>query len=363
MSLIHDLNGGLTLDDRVNLEKGWRAMITARDVARELGISVSTVGRVLTDDPRISEKTKAEVRRVADRLGYVGSNPARIMRGSSSNLIGLMIPDVANDFYAAIAQALSECLEGRGHRVVLSLTRDDRDVEARHIRELLGARAAGIILVPTSKPKRESKMLLAQVPHAQLLRHSPAFGNMWFGMDDEPAIREATSTLVCHGHHRIAYIGGSGALSTGAARVQGYRAALADASIPLDPQLEILGDPVNLTGLQGMHRLLALSDPPTAIVTGSVHITIGLIQAVEQSGITVPGDLSVIGFGDPAWFSWWRGGMSTVHPPVRDLATACGLWFLNNLDRKGDDPAQKAHQSIIASRLLMRGSVGPPKQP
>lgn len=88
---------------------------------------------------------------MADRLGYVGSNPARIIRGASSKLVGLMIPDVANDFYGSVAQALSTCMDREGHNLVLALTEDDSEREARQIRELVGAHAAGIILVPTAR--------------------------------------------------------------------------------------------------------------------------------------------------------------------------------------------------------------------
>jgi LacI family transcriptional regulator len=335
-------------------------MITARDVARELGVAVSTVGRAMADDPRISEDTKARVRRAADRLGYVGNNPARIMRGGSSNLIGLMIPDVANDFYAAIAQSLSDCLDRHGHRLVLSLTQDDREIEARHIRELVGARAAGIILVPTARPKRESQHLLESLPHAQLLRHNRSFGKIWFGINDEQAIHQATAHLIERGHRHIAYVGGHLRLSTGASRVQGYRKALEEAAIVLDPALEMLGEPTNAVGLEAAARLLARADPPTAILTGSVHITMGVIQHIEQRRLAIPDDLSVIGFGESPWFEWWRGGLTTVHPPVHDLATTCGLWFLDNLESKRNGRALPTHSAITNSTLVLRSSVGPP---
>ena len=129
-------------------------MVTARDVAGRLGIAISTVGRAMADDPRISADTKKRVRQTANEMGYVGNLPARMMRGESSKLIGLIIPDVRNDFYSSIAQALSESCDRHGYRLVLSISRDDCDVEHRHIRHLVAARASGIVIVPTVKPKR-----------------------------------------------------------------------------------------------------------------------------------------------------------------------------------------------------------------
>lgn len=330
-------------------------MITARDVAQELGLAISTVGRAMADDPRISSATKANVRRVAQRLGYVGNTPARIMRGGSSKMIGLMIPDVANDFYASIAQSLSDCVDRHGYRLVLALTRDDRDVEARQIAELVGARAAGIILVPTSRPKRESGTLLRGVPHVQLLRKVPSIGDVWFGIDDEAAMFAATSHLVESGHRRIGYIGGTEAFSTGASRVQGYRSALARAGIGLSEQLECLGQPLAAFGESAIRQLFALKPRPTAILTGSVHITLGVIVEIERQGIAVPDTLSLIGFGGPPWFEWWRGGVTAVRPPVDDLATSCGSWFLESIGSKGR--AASAYSAVINSHLILRRSV------
>lgn len=331
-------------------------MITARDIATELGIAVSTVGRALADDPRISDATKAKVRKVADRLGYVGNNPARIIRGGSSKLIGLMIPDVANDFYSTVAQTLSTCVDRQGYGLVLCLTEDDRDREVRQIRELAGARAAGIILVPTVRPRREAKAMLAGIAHVQFMRRVPNLGDVWFGIDDTPAIEAAIKHLISHGHSRIGYIGGTAQLSTGAARAGGYRAALSKAEIEFDAALEDLGEPRADFGEAAIARMLALATPPTAILTGSIHITLGVIRYLEREGIDTPGKLSLVGFGDAPWFEWWRGGLTTVRPPVKDLATSCGLWVLDKL-RNPTGGALGPYASATNSVLVHRKSV------
>jgi DNA-binding LacI/PurR family transcriptional regulator len=332
-------------------------MVTARTVADALGVAVSTVGRALADDPRISAETKTKVRRAAEKLGYVSSNPARIMRGGSSKMIGLMIPDVANDFYSAVAQTLSTCLDRQGYGLLLSLTEDDREREARQIRELMEARAAGVIIVPTPKPKAGSKAMLARIPHVQFLRRLPSLGNIWFGIDDGPAIQRAAEHLIAHGHRRLAYIGGFEQLSTGEARVLGFRTALANAGIDPTECHEMMGPPAASFGFEAAKSLVELASPPTAILTGSVHITLGVIQLVERLGIDTPQKLSLIGFGDAPWFDWWRGGLTTVQPPVRDLATSCGLWFLDHLG-KNSIGAESQHASTMQSALVVRHSVG-----
>lgn len=337
-----------------------RSMVTARDIAQDIGVSISTVGRALADDPRISSETKARVKEAAIRAGYVGNMPARIMRGGASNLIGLILPDVRNDFYAAIAQSLSETFDREGFQLALSISGDDRMVEERHIRDLASARAAGLIIVPTASPRRESAQMLRSMPHVQLLRRVPSLGGDWFGIDDEQAIYAGTTHLIEMGHVAITYIGGPEALSTGASRLRGFRNAVSANCETTGSICERLGPPTVEFGAAQLELLLAQANPPTAIITGSVHITLGIIEAIERLGIDAPRSLSMIGFGDPQWFAWWRGGLTTVRPPIQDLAATCGLWFLRHL-RSGATRDGDAHCAVTNSQLIKRNSVQKPR--
>lgn len=334
-------------------------MITAKDVADALRISISTVGRAMADDPRISQKTRLRVQQAAARMGYVGNIPARIIRGGSSNLIGLILPDVRNDFYSAIAQALSACADSAGFRLVLSIANDDPQMEARHVRELVGARVAGIIVVPTARPLPESSSLLAQVPHVQLLRRVSSLGDAWFGIDDAAALRAATAHLLAQGHQHIAYIGGHETLSTGAARLSGFRSALKPAGIKAAKLLQRLGPPTVEFGQAATQSLLAAATRPTAIVTGSVHVTLGMIDFLERTAIAVPEEISIVGFGNPTWFAWWRGGLTTISPPIENLATSCGRWFLDRV-RRGSPLS--SHAQVTPSTLVLRASTCPPSR-
>jgi LacI family transcriptional regulator len=311
----------------------------------------------MSDDPRISTATKTKVLRAADDLGYVGNLAARMMRGSSSNLIGLIIPDVLNDFYAAVAQAVSERCDREGYRVVLSITRDDRESEARHIRDLAGAQVAGIIIVPTVKPLRQTSAILKTVPHVQLLRRVPVFGAAWFGIDDETALKSATSHLLDKGHRRIAYIGGSDKLSTGAARVAGVRRAISEVGRGSSSLDVYLGPPTAEAGVAALEQILAAKQRPTALVTGSVHVTLGVLTAIEERKIRVPDDLSLVGFGDPEWYKWWGPGLSTIQLPIRSLALGCAQWFLDQIRNPGEATEDSDHQAILASKLIIRGST------
>lgn len=333
-------------------------MVTIKDIAARLQVSPSTVGRALADDPRISATTKKKVTEIANEMGYVANLAARMMRGVSSNLIGLVLPDIRNSFYSTIAHALSQCVRGAGFQLTLSETEDDRMVELQHIRELASANVAGIIIVPTAKPHREAVRLLKMLPHVQLLRRESAVGEQFFGIDDTQAIYEATDHLVQLGHRRIAYVGGTDDLPTGAARLQGYQKALGVLTRNGKASAEHvrLGAPGSVDfGREAMRELLALANPPTAVVAGSVRITQSILEELMARRVSVPDQLSVVGFGDEVGFSWWGPGLTTIALPVHDLATACGLWFVHQI-RQGA-PARTPYASIATATLVMRGST------
>jgi LacI family transcriptional regulator len=331
-------------------------MVTIKDIAARLGVSPSTVGRALADDPRISAATKQKVSEVAEEIGYVGNLAARMMRGVSSNLVGFVLPDIRNGFYATIAHALSKCLRDAGYQLALSETEDDRMAELRNVRELASSNVAGIIIVPTAKPHRETLRLLKMRPHVQLLRGDASIGDQWFGIDDTQALFDATEHLVERGHKRIGYIGGTDALPTGAARLKGFLRAL-----PLTAQdrqeLVELGSPGEANfGREAVRRLLARKAKPTAIVAGTVQMTQGILEELHEQGVRVPEDLSVVGFGDELGFRWWGPGLTTVGLPVFELATACGLWFVHKMRHStGETP----YRSISQASLIIRGSTAP----
>jgi hypothetical protein len=156
-------------------------VITTRDIAERLQLSVSTVGRALADDQRISDQTKFRVRQAAAEMGYVANRAARMMRGASSDVVGLVIPDIRNTFYSTVAHELSKNMGAQGFQLMLAETDDDKAVELGHLREMSASRVAGLIIVPTARPHGESVKLLRTIPHIQLLRKRPSLGAQWFG--------------------------------------------------------------------------------------------------------------------------------------------------------------------------------------
>jgi LacI family transcriptional regulator len=334
-------------------------MITIKHIAQRLDLSVSTVGRALADHPRISHETKERVRAVAEELGYVANRAARMMRGGSSHLIGLLVPDIRSTFYSMVAQILSKCVETEGFHLALSITDDDRDTEMQQVRELVSARVAGIVLIPSAVPRHETIALLRMVPHVQVLRRVQELGDC-FGMDEERSMLDATRHLLALGHRRIAYVGDR-IFPTGLTRYDGFRRAHAEAGCLVDETLVELGTPDHQFGASAISRLMGRPQPPTAVLTTSVQVTLGAAEQLMAMKVEVPGALSFIGFGDGPWQQWWGPGLTTLRLPVEELATSCGLWFLHSLRTGRWNSGKEPHFAICPTTLVKRGSTAPPR--
>ncbi len=336
-------------------------MVTTKDVARVVGVSASTVARALRDNPRISEQTRLRVRDAAREMGYVVHSAARLMRGESSTVIGLAVPDIQNDFYATLARAVAEVCRESGFQLVLSITEDDPDAESEHLRAMVGAQVAGTVIVPTAKPLPASLALLDRLPSTQVIRHVSSIDSDWFAIDDERGVYEATKHLIDGGHQRIAYVGASDQLSTGQARLDGYRSAHARAGLHVRPELIALGSPrvdfarAALTALYATFR-------PTAIVSGGSQITVGILQALSDLGIRIPEDMSFVAYGDSALYRSWPTPLTAIALPVRDIALAGCTSLIRRIrgGRQVDVHEPAPHRALYLPRLVVRRSTTRP---
>ena len=336
-------------------------MSTAKDLAKELEISVSTVGRALANDPRISAATRQRVMEAALRSGYVASRAAQMMRGASSRLVGLILPDLGNSQYSIGAHALAKCLEAEGFQLVLSESGDDPMTELRHLRELCSAGVAGIVIIPSPKPLPESARLLKTTPHVQLIRRHASLGEQWFCFDNTRALQDATQHLVELGHKRIAYIGPTPTLNTGQERLQGFQ--LAQNSAVVDKELVVCGPGTSTEfGRKALRQLLALRRPPTGLVLGSLQVTRGILDEVVDTGLRIPDQLSVVGFSDEPGFRWWGPGLTTISVPNAEITTSCGLWLIHQMKQKNTG-SDSRYSSTSPGKLVIRGSTRPLSSP
>lgn len=330
--------------------------VTLKDLAEALGLSPSTVTRALAGSPRIGPATTERVRAEAQRRGYVADQAARAMRQGKASLVGFIAPDLQNEFYATAARSVALRCQERGLQLVLAVTNDDPASELHHVRTLYSSRAAGIVIIPSVEIAAETRRLLVEVPHVQLVRECEQLASDWFGIADEEAMRLGVAHLAGLGHRRIAYIGSSLAMSTGAKRVEGFRRAMLEHGLVPMPELTEVGGCDAEFGHAAMARLMALRAPPSGVVTAGARISAGAYSCARELDVDIPGHLSFVGFSDAPAQRWWGNGLTTIGLPVEDIATAAMDCLMRRSEHRGQPPKKPMHV-MYRPTLICRGST------
>lgn len=331
-------------------------MVTIKDIALDTGLSTATVARALGDDGPARPETRAKVREAAARLGYVVSSAAQSMRRQSSNMVGLIVPDIVNRFYSEMARAMAAACDARGLHFLLAITDDDPERELRQMRAMVAARAAAVALVPGPRSDPGMDALIKRQPFAQLVRKSNRLSSDWFGFEEERGIEAATTHLLDLGHQHILLVCGGDQFSTGSARQRGYHNAFVRRGLNVGPSLVRAGAPTTA------HGRAAVTDLPshvTAIIAAGTMLTEGAVDVIAKRGQSIPRDMSFIGFGIENWHAWWCGGMTRVVPPVELLAETSVQHLLSHIGQV-DQPVDASVLSVEHATDLFIGQTTAP---
>lgn len=329
-----------------------RPQPTLKDIAAELNLSHPTVSRALSGHPSISAETKARVREAADRLGYVVNSGARMLKRGHGNVVGLLLPDITNEFYAAVAKKLSDDCSERHQQLILSVSGDDADRELALVRALLEARPTAIVVALTRKPHPETVSLLNTVHCVQFMQTHPGLAGPRVTVRASGGARLAIEHLLSLGHRQIGFIGPTLDYAIGQARMEGVTAAMKAAGLAVDPACVRLGPSDGEFAFDAVLELLAVKPRPTALYLSSAPISVAAMRALTREGITIPAQLSVVVAGVSPWHEAWPGGLTSITLPVRDLAEAASRYVAE----AGDGEASEG-ETVLSFELVPRGST------
>jgi LacI family transcriptional regulator len=337
--------------------------VTIKDIADALGMAHTTVSRALNDHPQTNAETKQRVRETAKKLGYVANAGARHMRNGSSKQIGFIVPDVQNEFFNAVARSLAEQCARLGYQLSLGISEDDPKREHQYVQSLRENRAEGLIIAPCGKTLTATRTLLSQLPHVQVLRFDSRLGKLAVTADDAGAVEDAVAHLVAQGHRHIAYVGTPLSLSTGAARLAGYQAALAAIGMPFDEGLTRIGATLPGFGKQAALELLDSNRKITAFMVASTRQLVGVLQALKVSGLQIPEDISVVGYGDTDWFDLITPSISAVALSVKEMSDCATSILFSELAKDGPVASKRVEaKKVFIPKLIVRDSIGRAKK-
>lgn len=331
-----------------------------KDVAILAGTSTATASRAISGKGYVSEKTRLRVMEAVRELSYQPNLQARALRKRSSLTIGLVIPNLLNAYYTALADSLSQLLYEEGYHLFLASTRDDPDLEQNILTDLVGRAVDGLIWVPSSTSSTLIDYLLEhQIPAVSIVRRVLDDRLDAIVFEDLEGSQAATQHLLSLGHRRISYIGGDVRFTSNYDRWQGYLRAMEQAGMEVDSSLVKLGATRSLWGEMATGELLSLSLPPTAIFVASNAMMPGVLKILRQQSIQLPEEMSLICFDDLEWFSYSVPSITAVTSDRIEFAEAA----IDLLMRRIERPKGTAEPSAIVRikfELILRNSTAHP---
>ena len=269
---------------------------TLADVARIAQVATSTASRALQESPRISESTRLRVLEAARGLGYRPNRLAQSLRRQTTNLVGIVVPDIGAPFFSRVVKGAQQVLEQNGIAVLVMNTEREPAREAAALQTLREHQVAGV-LVATSGGSTDDPRL--PTVYFDNIIANRGVGNVTRA--NVPGMRLLVEHLHWHGHERIAYIGGPPLLTSGIERLAGYRLAVSELGLVERDDYVQLGEATwsAHSGADAMERLLQLDTPPTAVVTSGESFAMGALSACRRRGLHVPDDLALVSFDDP----------------------------------------------------------------
>lgn len=335
--------------------------VTLKDVAKRAGVSVGMASRVLGGYGSFSEKTKSAVIKAAQDLSYRPNALARSLRMGRTHAIGLVVTNILSFHWTNFIRAIEAAAAERGYQVLLGTTDNDPGAERTYLHALHDRFVDGVILCPSRDNDEVIQTMLAGgLPMVMVETDNDALAAPRVNLGNRDGGRQAVEYLLSLGHRRIGIVTGSPNMSSARFRLEGYREAHAAAGLEVDEALISNGNYEAEAAYNATGRLLSLAERPTAVVVCNEVMAGGALRYLKEQDVSLPDELSLVTFDDPAWMSFYRPAMTTVRAPLGSLAIHALETLLARIDRPGENGAAPSEQ-ILPMELVVRESAVPPR--
>ena len=329
---------------------------TISQVAERAGVSIQTVSRVLNNRPDVSLETRHRVQQVIDELDY---QPYAIARGLASKrmyTLGLIASDFTDYWFAKVADSAEKEVRTHGYFFMLGSKECDLQDEPKYLRLLTERHVEGILFIRASHPDEMEilrNITQSGVPVVTTGIYLPGSDFSFIEVDNVDGGRKATQYLIGLGHTQIAMITGPSELLAAQSRMQGYQQALESAGIPLDPRLIVHGEAwLHRSGYNAMKELLGRNHPFTAVFAQNDRLAKGAVSALNEAGLKVPQDVSIIGFDDLPEAEFDDPPLTTMHQPMDEVGKAAASLLIKLIE----DPYTTPQQLLFNTELVIRSS-------
>ncbi len=334
---------------------------TLSEVARKAGVGTTTVSRVINGGNRVDPKTLARVRKAIEALGYMPNQAARILKGHRTKTIGLIIPSIADPFFASCAEVAHVIARAHDSLLIVTTTHNEPEAEIESVKVLMQHQTDGLIIAPAISDNGALRNLLvrAAVPVVALDRPLLDSSIPFVVADNFAGTNLATQHLIGHGYRRIACLTGENSLYTIRERISGYRQAIEAAGLPMMLNASIT-DYLSLE--QAIRTMLASAKPPEAIFTLKNSITISAFEILQKLGVEIPESIALLGYDDFELADTVRPSITVVRQPIEEIGRMAAEMLFAELERTGHRGRAVEHsrprEVQLGTRLVRRNSCG-----
>lgn len=334
--------------------------VTIKDLARELGISPSTVSRALKDHPDISAETKKAVTELANKLKYTPNSIALSLRQSKSNTIGVIIPEIVHFFFSTIISGIEDIAYAAGYSVIVSQSNESYEREVIDSKALFNNRVDGMLISlsrETTEFEHFKSIFDRGIPLVFFDRITEAIDCSKVIVDDFQGSFEATEHLIQQGYKRIAHLSGPKSLTISQERMEGYKAALKKHNIPFDEKIVLRGNASEdeLVAKELTKNLLMSNDPPDAVFAINDIAALGAMLAAKDNNLKIPSEFGIVGFSNWRFTSLTDPPMTTINQPGFEMGQMAAKLLIEQIEAKEEDVV--ATQTVkLNTNLVVRKS-------
>ena len=334
--------------------------VTIKDIARQVGVSHTTVSRALHGNTLISDATTERIRQAARDLGYQPSAAARSLKTRRSQVLGVILRSLDDPFFSEILQGIEESAQENDFSLFIAASQRDPNRERRIVQTMMEHRVDGVIICSTSFGAAQGRQLL-EYGFPTVVVNNQAAEDFRYSIyhDDVDGCRQVTRHLIGLGHRQIGYLGNSASGRTTLDRLAGFRQEMETAALPISSDYihQMPGGDLQ-DGEMGAGHFLGLSDCPTAIVCFNDLMAMGALKRLQAAGVDVPGDMSVTGFDNIALSAFTSPPLTTFDQPKRFIGREAARLLLGLL-QQAPDSGEKV--KMLRGCLLVRASTAPPR--
>ena len=339
---------------------GDMARITIKDIARELGISPSTVSRALREHPDISPRTRERVREIAERHNYQPNQIAKSLQTRRSNTIGVIVPEIQHFFFSAVISGIEALAYDAGYAIMVCQSNETYEREVFNTRVLAAHQVAGLI-ASVSKETTEYGHLKNLIRQSMpLVLYDRVVDGLDVGtvvVDDFNGAYKAVSYLLDAGYKRIAHLAGPGTISIGAERMAGYRQAHEDRGLAVDESLVRTVGFHEVDGEAGAEELLRRDNPPDALFCVNDPVAVGAYMYARRAGLSIPGDVALMGFSNNPVTAMCEPPLTTVAQPAYEIGRASARMLLDQFEAQDKGTPFTPEKKVLKTELIIRGST------